>query len=132
MKKNNLCEECNTNSPTYEVTLNHSLLLLCDYCYHILNWKNTSKEFIVKTHISTKESAQLYPQAVKDFLLPQLKELITKDDVSLLLETEEEQGMDSVLMELKENHQNLMNRFCIKNNLSYPELITGLRLFQDN
>src|SRR3989344_9082576 len=80
-----LCPHCKEREPTYEVTIDSKLQPLCDYCYHILKWKNPEKEYIVETHLSTRESMRLYHQAIKEFLLPQLKELITNDAVSRLL-----------------------------------------------
>ncbi len=96
----------------------------------MLKWKNPEKELIVKSHVSTSESVKLYHQAVRDFIYPPLKWLITKDEVSRLLKIEEK-GMDSALGELRKNHQELLRQLCIKNNVNYPELMTSLRLFSE-
>jgi len=129
--QNKLCQDCRKYFPTYEVTHNNNLLYLCDYCFHILKWKNPKEDFMVESHISTKESMQLYHESVKDYLIPQILKLTNREQAQLLLQIEKEKGMDSVMTEVK-NNQRLVKGLCIKNNISYPEFIASLRLFVDN
>ena len=128
MKK--ICKKCRKHFPTCEVTHNNNLLYLCDYCFHILKWKNPNDEFIVQNHIATRESMQLYHKSIKKYLVPQIIKLTNKEQVQLLLQIEKEKGMDFVMTEIK-NNQELVNGLCLKNNLNYPEFMVCLRLFVD-
>jgi hypothetical protein len=127
---NKKCKNCKKDA-TYEIKQNKSIVQLCDYCFHILKWKNPEQEYIVESHLSTKESMQLYYEAITKFIVPQMKNLITKEQARLILEGEKKSGMNFVMNQLKENHQELIKNVCIKNNLNYPELIKSLRIYAE-
>ena len=131
MKKiqNKLCENCKKYIPTYEVTVDGAGLDLCEYCFHELKWQNPENEYIIESHLATRESMKLYNKAIKDYLIPEIVKLIDKERVRTLLRLGKERGMDSVMAELKRDHQDLVSCFCIKHNLSYQEFIACLRLY---
>jgi len=130
--KTDKCQNCNNYHATYEVKSGRKMLSLCDYCFHLQKWGNLEKEYIVESHLSTKESIGLYHKAIRDFLIPKIVNLINKEAAENLLRIEKEKGMNSVMAKLKRDHQDIVSCFCIKFNLSYPEFITALRLYTIN
>jgi len=73
----------------------------------------------------------LYECAIRNMLIPQLSEFIDKQKAEFLGNINKEKGLQSVLNELKNNHQDLVNGFCMKYNLAYSELITSLKLYSE-
>ena len=122
------CESCKKREPSYEVTADGKKLTLCDYCYHIMKWKSPEKELVVESHISTKASIEAFQEAIRDCLFPQMRKLMTKELAKRLFEIDINEGMDSFIRFVRNNHKKI-KEFSIKNNLNYPDLTLSIRLF---
>ena len=127
--RNTLCQNCNKEESTYKIRLNRKMMLLCDYCFYYLKYKNKGQKIVVDSHLATKKGVNNRVKAIKKYLLPRISKKIDKKLAAQLLEIEKKKGGDALIDHIREKQQELA-KFLIEKNISYYELRTCLELRQ--
>jgi len=125
---NHLCQQCNNEKSTYKIHLNRKMMLLCDYCFYYLKYKNKDQKIVVDSHLATKKGVDNRIKAIKKFLLPMIRKKIDKKLANNLWMIHKVKGSEALLTKIKEYPE--LSKFLAKNNISYYELIKALSLLK--
>jgi hypothetical protein len=105
------------------------MMLLCDYCFYYLKYKNKGQKIVVDSHLATKKGVDNRIKAIKKYLLPRISKKIDKKLAMQLLKVEKQKGGDELLVLIRKKPY--LAKFLAKNNISYYELRTCLCLLCD-
>ena len=103
-------------------------MLLCDYCFYYLKYKNKDQKIVVDSHLATKKGVDNRIKAIKKFLLPMIRKKIDKKLANNLWMIHKVKGSEALLTKIKEYPE--LSKFLAKNNISYYELIKALSLLK--